>query len=103
MFPSILHPRKKGKKKKKKSREYIQPTFRLLKTHLPTPTGSSRGRGSRAASWLADYIDAQASEGAEEEAIKSYALEGGVRGWANAGPEYTSLMEGYDEGYWATG
>lgn len=28
------------------------------------------------------------------------ALEGGIKGWVKAGPEYTQLMDGYSEDYW---
>lgn len=67
-------------------------------------TGSSKGRGARAAGWLQDYVNKQAEEqGKKEPEVKSYALEGGIRGWANAGPEFVELIEGYDEQYWKSG
>ena len=28
------------------------------------------------------------------------ALEGGMKGWVKAGPDYTQLMDGYKEEYW---
>ena len=28
------------------------------------------------------------------------ALEGGIKGWVKAGPDYTQLMDGYKEEYW---
>ncbi|OJJ67597.1 hypothetical protein ASPBRDRAFT_58702 [Aspergillus brasiliensis CBS 101740] len=57
--------------------------------------GSSRGRGVRAASWFADYIELQG-----ETRLKSLVLEGGVKGWAAAGKEYTDLMDEYDASVW---
>ncbi|KAK9367920.1 Rhodanese-like domain-containing protein [Lipomyces kononenkoae] len=57
--------------------------------------GSSRGRGTRAASWFADYIKQQ-----NNPTLKSLVLEGGIKGWAAAGEEYTTLMDGYEESYW---
>ncbi|KAF8448142.1 Rhodanese-like domain-containing protein [Terfezia claveryi] len=66
--------------------------------------GSSKGRGARAAGWLQDYANKQAKEeGKQEPDIKSYALEGGIRGWAHAEQEYVKLIEGYDEQYWKNG
>ncbi|KAK0672419.1 Rhodanese-like domain-containing protein [Cercophora samala] len=58
--------------------------------------GSSSGRGSRAASWLADYISSQ-----NDTDMQSLALEGGIKGWAAAGPEYVQWMDEYDEKVWA--
>ncbi|KAK1757255.1 Rhodanese-like domain-containing protein [Echria macrotheca] len=60
--------------------------------------GSSRGRGSRAAAWFADYISDHAG-GADTE-MQSVILEGGIKGWAAAGKEFTALMDGYDEDVW---
>jgi|TARA_R110002003_G_scaffold1193_7_gene22774 arsenical-resistance protein 2 len=42
-----------------------------------------------------DYIKEQGNE-----TIKSVMLTGGVKGWANAGAEYTTLMDEYQEGAW---
>lgn len=42
-----------------------------------------------------DYIKEQGNEN-----IKSVMLTGGVKGWANAGAEYTTLMDGYQERAW---
>ncbi|KAK4670637.1 uncharacterized protein QC763_214220 [Podospora pseudopauciseta] len=58
--------------------------------------GSSTGRGSRAASWLADYISSQ-----NDTEMQSLALGGGIKGWAAAGPEYVKWMDEYDEKVWA--
>ncbi|KAJ8102363.1 Rhodanese-like domain-containing protein [Lipomyces tetrasporus] len=57
--------------------------------------GSSRGRGTRAASWFADYIEEQ-----NDSTLKSLVLEGGIKGWATAGKEYTQLMDEYEASVW---
>ncbi|CAG8887035.1 unnamed protein product [Penicillium egyptiacum] len=57
--------------------------------------GSSAGRGTRAAGWFADYLEDQ-----NDTEIKSLVLSGGIKGWAAAGLEYTSLMTGYDASVW---
>ncbi|KAJ5486052.1 hypothetical protein N7530_000352 [Penicillium desertorum] len=57
--------------------------------------GSSAGRGTRAAGWFADYLEDQ-----QDTEIKSLVLSGGIKGWAAAGPEYTSLMTEYDASVW---
>lgn len=59
--------------------------------------GSCGGRGTRAAGWFADYL---ADQGAESE-VRSWKLEGGIKGWVNEGGEYTGLMEGFDGAVWA--
>ncbi|KAL4906721.1 hypothetical protein BDW74DRAFT_137010 [Aspergillus multicolor] len=59
--------------------------------------GSSQGRGTRAAGWFADYLKEQ---GVEENEIKSWKLEGGIKGWVKDGEECTSLMEGFDRTHW---
>jgi arsenical-resistance protein 2 len=61
-------------------------------------TGSSRGRGTRAAGWFADLI-----EDAGDVEMKSAILEGGITGWANAGEEYVQWMDEYDEETWKRG
>ncbi|KAE8388621.1 hypothetical protein ETB97_012786 [Aspergillus alliaceus] len=58
--------------------------------------GSSGGRGTRSAGWFADYIESQG-----DTTLKSLVLEGGIKGWAAAGPEYTDLMDEYDPSVWA--
>ncbi|OQE31147.1 hypothetical protein PENFLA_c002G03976 [Penicillium flavigenum] len=57
--------------------------------------GSSAGRGTRAAGWFADYLKDQ-----QDTEVKSLVLSGGIKGWAAAGPEYTSLMTEYDASVW---
>jgi arsenical-resistance protein 2 len=32
--------------------------------------------------------------------MQSLILEGGIKGWAAAGPEYTELMDEYDANVW---
>lgn len=59
--------------------------------------GSCGGRGTRAAGWFADHL---ADQGAESE-VKSWKLEGGIKGWVNEGEEYTALMDGFDGAVWA--
>ncbi|KAJ5182221.1 hypothetical protein N7449_012368 [Penicillium cf. viridicatum] len=57
--------------------------------------GSSAGRGTRASGWFADYLEDQ-----QDTEVKSLVLLGGIKGWAAAGPDYTSLMDGYDASVW---
>ncbi|KAI5862480.1 Rhodanese-like domain-containing protein [Durotheca rogersii] len=57
--------------------------------------GSSRGRGTRAAAWFRDYLEAQG-----ETAIASVILSEGIKGWAAAGPEFVAWMDGYDASVW---
>ncbi|KAK9371668.1 Rhodanese-like domain-containing protein [Lipomyces chichibuensis] len=59
--------------------------------------GSSRGRGTRSAGWFADYVKDQ-----NNSTLKSLVLEGGIKGWATAGEEYTQLMDEYVESAWKT-
>ncbi|KAL4939630.1 hypothetical protein BDV06DRAFT_230914 [Aspergillus oleicola] len=58
--------------------------------------GSSAGRGTRAAAWFADYIKEQGGG----EKVKSWKLEGGIKGWVKGGEDYTALMEGFDQAVW---
>ncbi|CAN9139539.1 unnamed protein product [Alternaria alternata] len=57
--------------------------------------GSSQHRGLRAAAWMNDYIKEQGNPD-----IRSFMLLGGIKGWANAGAEYTRLMDEYQEDVW---
>jgi arsenical-resistance protein 2 len=59
-------------------------------------TGSSRGRGTRAAGWFADYLEER-----QDGELTSLVLEGGIKGWATGGAEYTALMDEYDAAVWA--
>jgi len=62
--------------------------------------GSSNGRGPRCAGWFADYVADVAKEQGEPEMPKVFTLEGGIKGWVNAGPEYQHFIKGYDAEYW---
>lgn len=63
---------------------------------LTIDIGSSQGRGTRAAGWFADYLEDRG-----DFSIRSWFLDGGVKGWAAAGEEYTEHMDGYDASVWA--
>ncbi|KAJ5337116.1 uncharacterized protein N7506_005138 [Penicillium brevicompactum] len=58
--------------------------------------GSSTGRGTRTAAWFADYLQEK-----QDPKVKSLILAGGIKGWAAAGEEFTSLMDGYDASVWS--
>lgn len=66
----------------------------ILSNEPPFP-GSSRGRGTRAAGWFADHIQARGDSG-----LQSLVLEGGIKGWVAEGKEYRELMDGFDEAAW---
>ena len=55
-------------------------------------SGSSRGRGNRAAGWFDDYIQDQ-----NDIYTKSLTLMDGIKGWRDAGEEYIQLMDEYQE------
>ena len=57
---------------------------------------SSRGRGTRAAGWFADYLSDRGDSD-----MQSLVLINGIKGWATAGPEYTEWMDQYDESVWS--
>ncbi|CAN9164047.1 unnamed protein product [Alternaria alternata] len=57
---------------------------------------SSKGRGTRAAGWFADYIEDQ-----KDEQMQSLVLVEGIKGWAKAGGEYAQWMDEYDDEFWA--
>lgn len=58
--------------------------------------GSSSGRGPRCAAWFLEHV----RNVAEDKDMQVMVLEGGVKGWVKAGPQYTQLMDGYREEYW---
>ncbi|CAD0100643.1 unnamed protein product, partial [Aureobasidium mustum] len=58
---------------------------------------SSKGRGSRAASWFADYV---AEHDKSDCPIKSVALVQGIKGWVAAGPDFTSRVSEFEAGLW---
>jgi hypothetical protein len=49
--------------------------------------GSSKGRGTRAATWFTEYLKDHGNKD-----IQSLVLAEGIKGWVGAGPEYTDLM-----------
>ncbi|KAK9447678.1 Rhodanese-like domain-containing protein [Limtongia smithiae] len=57
--------------------------------------GSSKGRGTRAGGWFADYISSQ-----NDTTMQSNVLQGGIKGWVAAGDEYIKLMDGFDASVW---
>jgi len=59
-------------------------------------SGSSRGRGNRVAAWFANHIVEQG-----DQSIQSLVLREGIKGWAQAGAEYTEQMVEYDSKVWA--
>ncbi|KAL2036102.1 hypothetical protein D6D17_10385 [Aureobasidium pullulans] len=59
--------------------------------------GSSRGRGTRAAAWFADYLDDRHED---QVLMESIVLLEGIKGWATAGDEYNAKMQEYDAGIW---
>ncbi|OQV03439.1 Rhodanese-like domain-containing protein isoform 2 [Cladophialophora immunda] len=63
--------------------------------------GSSRGRGSRAAGWLADYIADQGQKKATT--LRSVILKGGIKGWVDGGDEYTQWMDAFEAEAWKKG
>lgn len=71
-------------------------------TCLDTPArsniqlGSSRGRAPRCAAWFLEFV----REVAEDKDMQVMVLEGGVKGWVKAGPQFTNLMDGYKADYW---
>ncbi|RJE21130.1 RHOD [Aspergillus sclerotialis] len=78
----------------------IPTSYSLLKRagvkHVIWYCGSCGGRGTRAAGWFVDYLKDQS-----DTTMKSLVLEGGIKGWARAGPEYTGFMDEYDASAWA--
>lgn len=57
-----------------------------------TPTG----RGSKCAAWFLEHVRNTAGD----ENMQVMVLEGGVKGWVKAGPEYVGFMDGYKEEHW---
>jgi arsenical-resistance protein 2 len=58
-------------------------------------SGSSRGRGTRAAGWFEDLIKEKGHE-----SMKSLVLLEGIAGWATAGTEYANMIDGFDKEFW---
>jgi len=59
-------------------------------------TGSSQGRGPRCASWFLEHV----REVAEDNDMQVLVLEGGLKGWVQGGPRFTSLMDGFKPEHW---
>lgn len=62
--------------------------------------GSCGGRGTTAAALFASFLAKKAEEQEQPQWLKSRFLEGGIKGWANAGEKYTKWIEGYEPQYW---
>lgn len=60
-------------------------------------TGSSRGRGPRAAGWFQDVCQVRGSS-----KLRSMVLLEGIKGWALAGQEYTALVDEYESKAWSS-
>ncbi|KAK5107555.1 hypothetical protein LTR62_001043 [Meristemomyces frigidus] len=58
--------------------------------------GSSNGRGPRCASWFLEHV----RNTAEDEDMQVMVLEGGVKGWVKAGPQFTQFMDGFKPEFW---
>lgn len=58
--------------------------------------GSSNGRGPRCAGWFLEHV----RNVAEDLDMGVLVLEGGIKGWVKAGPEYIQLMDGFREEHW---
>jgi arsenical-resistance protein 2 len=67
----------------------------LLSSQTERQSGSSRGRGTRAAGWFADYLKEK-----NEMSMESFILDGGIKGWQSGGKKFVDLMDGYEEGAW---
>lgn len=58
--------------------------------------GSSNGRGPRCAAWFLEHVRNVAGDNDMNVTV----LEGGVKGWVKAGPQYTQYMDGFEKAYW---
>ena len=58
--------------------------------------GSSNGRGPRCAGWFLEFV----RNVVEDVNMQVMVLEGGIKGWVKAGPQFTGLMDGFREEYW---
>jgi arsenical-resistance protein 2 len=58
--------------------------------------GSSNGRGPRCAGWFLEYV----RNVAEDQNMQVMVLEGGVKGWVKAGPQYIQFMDGFRQEHW---
>jgi len=60
-------------------------------------TGSSKGRGNRAAAWFADYVTEQEKG---DRSIQSLALVKGIKGWVEAESQFTDRMSEFEASVW---
>ncbi|EME38508.1 hypothetical protein DOTSEDRAFT_112487, partial [Dothistroma septosporum NZE10] len=58
--------------------------------------GSSDGRGPRCAAWFLEHVRNVAGDNDMNVTV----LEGGLKGWVKAGPQYTQYMDGFEKAYW---
>jgi hypothetical protein len=73
----------------------ISPPPSILTDFLFAP-GSSQGRGPRCAVWFLEHV----REIAGDNDMQVLVLEGGVKGWVQGGPRFTSLMDGFKPEHW---
>jgi arsenical-resistance protein 2 len=59
--------------------------------------GSSQNRARRGWGYFQDLIEAEPEEFGM---LKPQVLQGGIKGWAKRGSDYTSLMDNYDQSKW---
>lgn len=59
-------------------------------------SSSPTGRGRRCAAWFLEFVRNVAGDTDMHVSV----LEGGVKGWVKAGPQYTALMDGYESEHW---
>lgn len=53
-------------------------------------------RGARCAAWFLEHVRNTVGD----EDMQVGALEGGLKGWIKAGPQYTQFMDGFDIDFW---
>lgn len=53
-------------------------------------------RGARCAAWFLEHVRNVAGD----DVMQVMVVEGGMKGWVQAGPEYRALMDGYSEEHW---
>ncbi|KAI9761914.1 MAG: hypothetical protein M1840_001530 [Geoglossum simile] len=78
-----------------KLRVFVRSSSVLVLTLRTTCSGSSRGRGNRAAGWFEDYISDRG-----DTTMKSYVLEEGINAWVRSGKEFVQMMDDYKEEVW---
>ncbi|THX99845.1 hypothetical protein D6D03_06889 [Aureobasidium pullulans] len=81
----------------REERYRVRSTFLLRACTPPYQHCSSRGRGTRAAAWFADYLDDRHED---QVLMESIVLLEGIKGWATAGDEYNAKMQEYDAEIW---